>query len=48
VESTIQGSASTFRKGVYGSGNNWMEVERIGAEWIEYEFKRIRRRERDY
>jgi hypothetical protein len=38
---------STFGKGVYGSGNNWMEVERIGAECIGYEFKRIRRRELD-
>jgi hypothetical protein len=48
VESTIQGLGSTLGKGVYGSGNNWMEVERIGVEWIGYEFKRIRRREQDY
>jgi hypothetical protein len=48
AESTIQKSGSTLGKGVYRSGNDWMEVERIGAEWIGYEFKRIRRRERDY
>jgi hypothetical protein len=45
AESTIQRSGNTLGRGVYGSGNNWMKVERIGAEWIEYEFKEIGRRE---
>jgi hypothetical protein len=25
-----------FKKEVYGSGNNWIEVGRVGVEWIGY------------
>jgi hypothetical protein len=35
MESTIQWARSILGKGVYGSGNSWIEVGRIGAEWIE-------------
>jgi hypothetical protein len=28
-------SEGYFRKGIYGSGNSWIEVGMIGVEWIE-------------